>query len=198
VPATAIAPELADPLTGDQHRELAAAKKSAKKIHRAAKVASFNGWTLAAAAVVSAPFALGSTTGVLVTLGLAMVALNEFHGRRRLLRFESSAASYLGWNQLLLLAMLVGYSAWMLWSSLTGDNSLAMQLEAEPELREALGSLDGFEELYGSVVVAVYGSVIVASILFQGLNALYYFTRRKHLEAYVAATPDWALEVLRD
>lgn len=196
--ATAFAPKLDSPFTGDQRRELAAAKKSVKKLHGAARVASFNGWTLAAAAVVSAPFALGSTTGLLITLGLAVVAFNEFQGRRRLLRFEPSAASYLGWNQLLLMAMIVGYSAWMLHSSLNGDNSFAMQLQAEPELQEALGSLDGVEELYGSVVVAVYGSVIVASIFFQGLNALYYFTRRKHVEAYVQATPDWALDVLRD
>ena len=40
-------------------------------------------------------------------------------------------------------------------------------------------------------MLALYGSVIALSVIFQGGNALYYFTRRKHVEAYVAETPAW-------
>ena len=60
-----------------------------------------------------------------------------------------------------------------------------------------LGSLDEFDYLYKVLVVAVYGTVIVLSAIFQGLNAFYYFTRRKHVEAYVQETPDWVLDLQR-
>jgi hypothetical protein len=43
----------------------------------------------------------------------------------------------------------------------------------------------------------VYGTVIVLSIIFQGLTACYYFTRRKYVEAYVRETPQWVLDVQR-
>ena len=185
-------------LTVDERRELAAAREGLKKIHNAAKVAAFNGWSFGIAAVLSAPFSLGSLAGVLLTLGLAIVSYNEFRGRRRLLQFDPSAASMLGWNQLFLLVMVVGYCAWMLFAGLVGDNSIAAQLEAQPELRQALGSLDDVEGLYQMLVIALYGSVTVACVLFQGLNALYYFTRRKYVEAYVQDTPEWLLEVQRD
>ncbi len=188
---------LDEPLSLDERRALTAASAGVKKIQSAAKVASFNGWSFGVAAVVSAPFSLGSMVGLLLSLGLAVVSFNEFRGRRRLLQFDPSAASMLGWNQLFLLAMIVGYCIWMLYTGLASGSSFASQLEAQPELQQALGSLDDVEGLYKEVVVALYGSVIVASILFQGLNALYYFTRRRHLEAYVGQTPEWLLEVQR-
>lgn len=189
--------DLDEPLTVDERRALITAREGAKKIQSAAKVASFNGWSFAIAALLSAPFSLGSAVGLLLTLGLAIVAFNEFRGRQRLLQFDPSAASMLGWNQLFLLAMIVGYCAWNLYAGLAGDDSFTAQLEAQPELRQALGSMDDLEGLYDQVVVALYGSVIVVSIVFQGLNALYYFTRRKHVEAYVENTPEWLLEVQR-
>lgn len=41
------------------------------------------------------------------------------------------------------------------------------------------------------------GIVILVSVLFQGLNAIYYFTRRKHVDAYVQNTPEWVLNLNR-
>jgi hypothetical protein len=197
MPTATLSNNLNEPLSADDRRELAAAREGAKKIQSAAKVASFNGWSFGVAAALSAPFSLGSVVGLLLTLGLAIVAFNEFRGRRGLLRFDPSAASMLGWNQLFLLAMIVGYCGWNLYAGLAGDGSFTAQLEAQPELQQALGSMDDVEGLYDEVVVAVYSTVIVASIVFQGLNALYYFTRRKHVEAYVERTPEWLLELQR-
>ena len=51
---------------------------------------------------------------IAITLGLSIVAYNEFRGRKRLLNFDPSAATMLGWNQLGLLAMIVVYCLWML------------------------------------------------------------------------------------
>jgi hypothetical protein len=64
-------------------------------------------------------------------------------------------------------------------------------------LKEALGSLDEFEGLYRSVVAGFYGTVIALSAVFQGLNAFYYFTRRKHIDAYLRETPVWVQEIQR-
>jgi hypothetical protein len=45
--------------------------------------------------------------------------------------------------------------------------------------------------------VVLYGSVIALSALFQGANALYYFSRRKYVEAYVRDTPVWVVDLER-
>lgn len=183
------------PLTRDQLRELSDAKQSAKKIRNAARVASFNGWSLGIGAALSAPFALFSLVGLLLTVGLAVVSFNEFRGRNRLLQFDPAAAKMLGWNQLALLAMIVVYCLWMLYAGLTGESSFVAQMEAQPELQAALGSMDEMGDLYNRLVVILYSSIMAVSVVFQGVNALYYFSRRKYIQAYVRDTPEWVRDV---
>lgn len=183
-------------MTPEHHLELALAGQRAQKVRRAAHVATFNGWATGVLAFCSAPFALFGTTGVLVTIALSAVACNEFRGRKRLLQFDPSGAGVLGWNQVSLLVLIVLYCLWMIYTGLTGTNSLSAQLGAQPELAQALGPMD-VEQLYKQLVLLVYGTVIVLSLVFQGLNAIYYFTRRKHVEAYRRETPQWVLDVLQ-
>ena len=143
------------------------------------------------------PFAVFSIAGLLVTVGLAGVAYNEFRGRRRLLEFDPSAAALLGWNQLGFLALIVAYCAWMLYSGLTGENPFSAALAAHPELLDAGELPEWTHDLYHICLIGVYGSVIVLSVIFQGLNAFYYFTRRKHLDKYAAETPAWVRDLHR-
>ncbi len=185
------------PLTDAHHRELALANQRAKKIRRAASVASFNGWSIGIFAALSAPFALFSIAGFLVTVGLAIVSVNEFRGRRGLLRFDPSATTALGWNQVGLTTLIVLYCLWMLYTGLTGAGPFADELQANPELASALDSVEGFDQIYKMIVIAVYGSVMTLSLIFQGYNAYYYFTRRELVEAYLRTTPDWVLELQR-
>ncbi len=192
-----IAPASDGPLTQEHRRELALATERAKRIRKAARVAAFNGWMTGIFAVASAPFAPFSMAGFLVTVGLALIAYNEFQGRKRLLQFDPSASTLLGWNQVAFLTLIIVYCLWMLFTCLTGAGPFAAEIEANPEIAAVLGSLDEFDYLYKVLVVAVYGTVIVLSAVFQGLNALYYFTRRKHVEAYVQETPDWVLDLQR-
>jgi hypothetical protein len=186
------------PLTWNQRQELSGAKQGVKKIRNAARVASFNGWSIGITAAMSAPFALFSTTGLLMTLGLAVVSFNEFRGRRQLLRFDPSAAKALGWNQLALMTMVVGYCLWMLYAGFFGAGTFAAQMQAQPELHAALGSMDEMGALYDNLIVIFYSSVIVGAVVFQGLNSLYYFSRSKHVLAYVRDTPEWVREVQCD
>src|SRR5262245_55714488 len=107
------------PLTVEQRRQLDEARARTKSLAKAARVANLNGWTTAVIAAGSLPLSLGSVPGMLITVGLGVVAFNEFRGRKRLLQFDPWAATLLGRNQLGLLAMIVVYCLWMLWSGLT-------------------------------------------------------------------------------
>src|SRR5689334_24797684 len=82
-----------NPLSVSHRRELAAARDRAKTIRKAARVAAFNGWTTAAAAIFSAMFLVfdRSAVAIAITLGLSFIAYNEFRGRKRLLNFDPSA-----------------------------------------------------------------------------------------------------------
>ena len=179
------------PLSTEHFQELSRADDRAKLIRKAARVASFNGWTTAIIAALSAPFALFSVAGFLVTVVLALVAWNEFRGRNLLNKFNPKAAMLLGWNQIGFLAMIVLYCGWMMYTGINDSDSALSEFTSNPELSELLGSPEQVSSLYELLVYSVYGSVIVLSVIFQGLTALYYFTRRKHIEAYVRATPEW-------
>jgi hypothetical protein len=179
------------PLTTQHHRELAQARKSARAIKKAARVANFNGWATAVMALLSAPFALFSLSGALVFIGLSVVAYNELRGRNRLVQFERSAATFLGWNQLALLAIIVAYCVWAIQSNLNEAKAMTAELSAYSDVETVLGSPEQIEALARKIVFLFYGSVIAGSVVFQGLTALYYFSRRKHIDAYIADTPEW-------
>jgi hypothetical protein len=190
-------PTADNPLSVAHRRELTAARDRAKTIRKAARIAAFNGWTTAAAAALSAMFLVfdRSALAIAITLGLTTVAYNEFKGRKRLLNFEPSGATLLGWNQLALLAMVVVYCLWSLKGSLGDSGAMATELKGYAELDSVLGSSGGFAELYKTMAYAVYGGAIVLSVVFQGGNAFYYFTRRRHVEDFVAETPQWVRDV---
>ncbi len=184
----------AAPPSLDHQRELAEANKRARKVLRAAKVAAFNGWSLGICAALSAPFALFSLKALVMCLGLALVAWNEFHGQKLLKRFDQSGPRFLGWNQLGLLSLLIIYSVCNIYFAFNGPNPYAEQIQATPELASMLGSVG---ELYATVTLFVYGSLIIGSLIFQGLNAVYYFSRQKHLQAYLDQTPAWVVDLQR-
>jgi hypothetical protein len=185
------------PLSPENYRQLAEAQERAKKLRKAAGVASFNGWSTAIFAGLSAPFALFSVVGFIITLGLTMVAWNEFRGRARLLKFDPTGPTLLGWNQLGFLALIVGYCCWSIYAGQSASSELTNQIKADPQIAHTLNQLGDIEALQRMLVLAVYGTVIVLSIFFQGLTALYYFSRRKIVASYVQETPAWVLEVQR-
>ena len=186
-----------NPLSATHRRELSTARDRAKTIRKAASVAAFNGWTTAIAAALSAMFLLfdRSVTAMAITVGISIVAYNEFRGRKRLLHFDPSAATLLGWNQLALLAMIVAYCLWSLYGSLGEAGTMATDLKAYAELDSVVGAAGGFAGLYKTITLAVYGGAIGLSALFQGGNALYYFTRRQHVDDFIAETPQWVRDV---
>ncbi len=165
------------PLSPQRQNELAEADPSARKVLSAAKVAAFNGWTIGGAAALSLLFALSSPTALVVGSGLAIVAWNELRGRKLLLRFDPRGPRLLGWNQLGFMGLVVAYCLWSIYIGLTGTTELDALFK---ELESVTGSIG---DLQTTLTLAVYGGVITGTIIFQGLNSLYYFTRTKHVQA---------------
>ena len=209
-------PQDPGPLSPAHYKVLAAAEDRSKKIRRAANIARFNGYCTAFFAIVSALFTVFSTVldslsnsffnsisvlGLIVTLGLTVVAYNEFRGRKRLLNFEPAAATYLGWNQIGFLALIIGYCVWRLYEGLT--TPIAEQVQSMPEF-QSLSQEFGFQNLGTSLedivrlsFILVYGLVILLSLCYQGWNALYYFGQKKNVEEYLSETPGWVLDLKR-
>jgi hypothetical protein len=186
-------PATAGPFTPEHLRELELAQERSIKIRKAARVANFNGWTCAIIAVVSALITMFwfSFVGLIVTVALGAITYNEFRGRDGLLKFERSAATLLGWNQVGLLAMITLYCAWIIGKCLFGP------LPISSDMQSVLKELDVDVSLVRYFYVAFYSLVIALSAVFQGLNAFYYFSRRKYLDAYVRDTPEWVRSVQR-
>jgi hypothetical protein len=190
-------PPVGSPLTAAERGELVRAHGRAGAVRKAAAVATFNGWATALVAALSAPFAIFSTVGLITTIVLVVVAVIEFCGRKRLLRFDPAGATLLGWNQLGLLAMITAYCLWSLYSDLYGASSIRAELQSFSELNSALGSVGSVDTLVRQVAVMFYGLIIALSALFQGLTAVYYFRRRKYVTAYLDETPAWVRELRR-
>ncbi len=186
------------PLTADHRRELTIARDRSRIIRKTARVAAFNGWTSALIAAASAPFSFTSPIAFVLTIAIALIAFNEFRGRKRVLNFDPSGASILGWNQIIFLAMITAYSLWMLFSTLNDTGSVSDELKGYVDLNATLGSSGGFAGLYKQIVIYFYGGVIGLSALFQGGTAFYYFSRRRAIEDFVAETPAWVRDVQRD
>jgi xanthosine utilization system XapX-like protein len=189
------------PLSQEHLAELARAEQRARKVRKAGGVAMFNGCTVGFFAAASLLFAAVSPLfgeldieALIMAAGLGVVAWNEFRGRRLIRRLDLRACPLLGWNQLGLMALLIGYCAWQIARALFGANPYADAISREPMLASMLGPLG---DLYKTLTVAAYAAVIVGTAVFQGLNALYYFTRRKHLLAYLNETPPWVVDLQR-
>ena len=176
-------------LTAESQLELRDANDRAGSFLGAAKVAAFNGWSTGFFAVVSILFGLFSPTSFLVGVGLAVVARNEFVGRRRLQSFDPSGLELLWRNQVGFMGLIIAYCAWSMF------RTVALPGPGLSTLTELLG--DGAAELVALVTTVVYSAVIVLTAIFQGLNAHYYFVRVARIRDYLGDTPQWVLDLQR-
>jgi hypothetical protein len=184
----------------EQFQAIAEANRRAKKVLRASSVATFNVCTFGFFAacgllivMVSALMGEIDVVGSLVSVALGALAWNEWRGRKLLRRFDLRGPRVLGWNQVALLCVITGYCAWMLAQAYSGPS----ELERDPAYAEIESQFGDISELSRTLSVLLYGSAIVASVLFQGINAVYYFTRAAVLRAYLAETPPAVVEIQR-
>ena len=190
------------PLSAEHLQQLQQAEFRATKVRKAGGVAMFNGVCLAicaggsALSVLAGPLLGGyDIVAAALTVGLGVVAYNEFKGRRMIRNFHLAGTKLLGFNQLGLLAMLIAYCSWMIGVTYLGPAPYAAEIAAEPMLANALSP---FNDMAMKITLAIYGGLMIATVIFQGLNALYYFTRAKHIRAYLQNTPAWVVELQRN
>lgn len=178
-----------NPLSPEQQRQLTDAVAQSTKIRAAARIATFNGWTIGFFAVISLLFAYSSLTALIMGLGLGWIAWNEFKGRDRIRTLDPTAPTFLGKNQLGFMGLVVVYAIWSIYRTLTEP------MPYLDEIEEALGPIG---DVVTSITVSVYLIVILLTVLFQGLNARYYFARKAMIDEYLSETPDWIVEIQRN
>ena len=187
-------PTAAAPLSPKRQQELDDAEQRARTFLGAAKVAAFNGWSAAFFAVLSILFGLFSLTSFLVGVGLAIVARNELVGRRRVRELDSSGLVLLWRNQLGFMVLIIAYCVWSLSRAVGAPDSemtaLLERFDLSP-LTELLGQSVG--EFVRMLSLFVYGTVIFATAISQGLNARYYFVRVARMRDYLRDEPQWVV-----
>jgi hypothetical protein len=176
------------PLSPGQRDDLTRAGERARKILAAGRVATFNCWTLGVFGAVSLLYGLFSLTGLIVGICLAILAWNEFRGRELLRQFEPNGLKLLVRNQVGLMSLVVAYCLWSMYQTVANPNIEVARLEE-------LAGLPG--DFATDLTMIVYGLAIVLTLLFQGINARYYFTRTKLLADYLRETPRWIIDLQR-
>jgi hypothetical protein len=179
----------AGPLSGEQKQQLAEARERARELLRPGRSAARSAAVSAVLAGLSLLIGLVSLTSLVVGAGLAVVAVNEWRGARLLRAFDPRGPRLLAFNQLWLMALLVGYGAWGLYTGLTGPGPY----DAYPELASMLPSRS---ELH-RITWVLYGGLIVLALLIQGRKARNSFAHEARLRDYVDATPAWIVELQR-
>jgi hypothetical protein len=190
------------PLSSAQLLLVSEANQRARKIQRTAGIAAFNGWTIGFFAVASFFLTLlsFSIVGMAISIGLGVVAFNEFRGRTLIRQFAPNACSLLGWNQVGFTVLIVAYCGWNIAYAYFAPDAVGVAiseaLAAYPELGDVGPEIEEqISALYLPLVLTLYGSVIVLSVLFQGGNALYYFARGRLLQQYLEETEPWVIEI---
>ncbi len=193
-------PPAASPLSPEHFAQLELAKTRAKKIRRAIAIAATDAWITAifAALAVLGSLVMFSVAGICIGLAVSFVAYNSFRGHRVLKNLDARGPRLLGYNQLLLAASITVYALYCIYDAAHNPGEFAAYL-ANPQLAGALGpmNLGSLARLEWLLTLTVYIAVIAATLVAQGLTALYYFTRAKHLRAYREATPAWILDLQR-
>lgn len=197
-PATTPAPTPVDGfrLTEDQVRAVGDAQKRAQKIRRAISVAKFDAWTVAIFGGLTLSFALLSFSwfGILLGGGMCAIAWVEFRGAKGLRQFDPDATRLLGMNQLVLGGLLIAYALYSLWGVYHDQSPLLNELKSTPEMSNLMVDARGIAETIG---LLVYGTLVLVGLFGQGGTALYYFSRRKYIDAYLRETPAWIVDAQR-
>jgi hypothetical protein len=176
------------PLSGEDFAAIEAAQRRSKKVRKAARVASFNAWT--AAIIGGSALCFGVIDRPSAILGglIMIVAIIEFKGAAKFRRLDLAAPALCGLNQLLLLAIIGCYCLW----SMTTQSQSVTQSIGDPMGDAVLADVAGMES---TIRHAFYALVLGGSVLMQGFTAIYYFTRKRHMQAYLRETPPWIVEL---
>jgi len=182
------------PLGPEHHEAIQAANRRAKKIARAVRVAGFNGWALGIMATFSLLFGILSWSSLVVGAVLAFISFNEFSGRKSLRNVQPEAANILGWNEVILVSLILLYSAWGMYSVIAAPPASAQYAQYGAEVQ---GMMQPYDSIYSTASIAMYAGIAFFGLVIQGATAFYYFSRRKYIVQYLRETPAWVVELQR-
>jgi len=177
-------------LSAEHLQQLQTAKNAIKKIHRAARTAGIDGWTLAIFAVFSLLFGFDSFLGILTAMALGTIAYFELQGAAQLRRLQIAAIRMLVINQIALGLLICVYGLGCLHAEMTGPGVYQSLVSADPDSASALGQFEGPAH---QIAMLFYVLLIVSGIAGPGALALYYRSREKYLQIYLTQTPQWIL-----
>jgi len=178
--------------TDQRVSDLEAARDRGRRIRRACALAKFNGVTSAIFAGFSLLLAPFSFAALLAALALGLIAYNELRGMRALHRLDARAPRRLALNQVFFAMLLVGYGGWGVQHGLASPPVSQQYAQYGAEIGELMRP---FDSVYRLAAVAVYGSVALIGLVFQGGTAWFYASRAKYLERYRRETPDWIIDL---
>jgi hypothetical protein len=200
------------PISDAQLQEMALADERVKRFAFASKLAGLNGGGFALFAVIALLSGFFDPSSFVIGLVLAGLAFAELHGRALLSRFDRRAFVVLTFNQLALVVLVTVYALFRIRAGMSEPSPLAGLMQQNGDLSDVLGvdgmngmnggglpaGLDDMDGLYQSAITIFYSVVIAVTAVFQGGCALYYWTRRKHLDDFLEHTPAWAIAWKRD
>jgi hypothetical protein len=182
----------AAPISPEHLRALEDARYRARNVRRAAVVAFISGGTLALFAFITVLGVLfGDLVSLLLALGLGGLAFNEIRGGLRLRRFEPAATKQLACNQIALGLLIVGYSAFALFTALSDPMAAAGGGTGDPAMDATIARLSI------ALSIGIYGTMAILGIIAPGLSAWYYHSREKYVRSMLTQTPDWVIQTLR-
>lgn len=187
------------PLEESDFERIREAVKAHKAVRRATRTALSSASVTLVIAFAAMPFTLiwPSVSGLLVLAGISAVGIVEFLGYQRMRRADPSAPKMLALNQLAFLGVITLYCISQVAFFSTADiKASALSPEFRAELTKGMPdmarSTDALIDQWAPLAMfGFYSLVVLLSIVFQGGMALYYYTRRRYVDAFNRQTPAW-------
>jgi hypothetical protein len=192
IPATPAVPAF----TPENVAQISEAKARFKKIARAIAVAKFDAWTVAIFGGLTFIVGLASFSivGTLLGAGMSYVAYAEFTEAARLRKLDPDAPKKLAVNQVILGSLLMGYAIYML---LTTHVDMTQYADLAGAGQMGAKMADDLNQMTTMIYHLVYVCLIAIAIFAQGGTALFYLSRKKHVQSYLEHTPQWIVEMQR-
>ena len=190
-------------------RQVTDAQLRLSAVLRARKVAQRACISLVFMGVLTGMFAVvggqgPSWSGLVMGVWMTAAGIVEFIGAQGTAKLKPKALTMLAVNQLLLGLMFAGFGAWWMlalkmgWN--TADVKSAQQFMGSVSnslvtVGDAGASTGQINSIAYTAVYWAYGSLVVFGLLVDAPMALYYFYRRRQLEAYLRETPEWIVQM---
>ena len=192
--STLTSPQAPPQISEDHLKQVIAAGEGLRKIRRVIAVARFDGISIAVFAGLTILLSFTSLPGLALGLAMGVVAFIELRAIPGLQRLNPQAARTLAINQIALATMLICYCLYRIRVELGGGGELAAISAGDPDVAKLLAP---YEDSARLAALLIYGAVIAVAVFAQGGLAAYYFSRRRHIEDYVARTPAWVIALQR-